>query len=67
MHPRPSQGDENDSSAAPTTSPYTLENHSYALSTLAKNFWGKDKYKGKRNVRDYSLSSYFSLVKKSKI
>ena len=64
--PHQSQGEENHRSAAPTTLPSTLEKHINALSTMANNSRQKDKDKGKRNVRDSSLSSLFWQVKNTK-
>ena len=63
--PHQSQVEDNNIIAAPTPSPSTIEKHINALSTLAKNF-RKGKNKGKRNVRDSSLSSFFLQVKNTK-
>ena len=65
--PYQSQGEYNDSSATPTPSPSTFEKHRNALSTLDNNFREKYKEKGKRNVCDSSLSSFFFQLKNTKI
>ena len=64
--PYQSRGEENDIRYASTPSPYTVDKHSDVMSTLAKTFQEKDKEKGKRNMCDSFLSSFFSQVKKTK-
>ena len=65
--PHQSQVEDENIITDPNLSPSTLEKHSDALSTMAKNFQETNKEKYKRNLRDSSLSCLFLQVKNTKI